>query len=93
MRSEVHFGCFALSMKSSKLCNLMGFFSLLTVTLKALDITEAHYLHLHYKHYSCCPRHSGELSGDIKLSTAQQKVRSSASELSQKARLSSATGL
>lgn len=83
MQSEVHFGYFVLSMKSSKLCNLIGFFPLLSVTLKAVDTIEAHYLHLHYKHYSCCPRYLGDPDGDIKLSTAQQKVRSSASELSQ----------
>ena len=59
------------------------------MALKAVDTIEARYLHLHYKHYSCCPKHSRELSGDIKLAAAQQKkVRSSASELSHETCLS-----
>lgn len=76
MRSKACAGYFVMSIQTTR-------FYIFFFSLKAVDIVEAHYLCLHYKHYSCCLKHSREHTGDIKMTAAQQKeVRSSTSEFS-----------
>lgn len=58
-------------------------FPLDPVSLKAVDPIAACYLHLHYEHHSCCPKHLGSTLVTLRwLQHSRREVGCSAPELS-----------